>query len=358
MQPECSVWRIEICYSFRQEAPGNVVDCEFTGEMAMKTETDISATTCGNCRSPMPAGLRFCRNCGFRLGEGSAEYTETVRFQNAPPGTLPGNSSPNSGPYGFPGGPMTVAPRCGVGRRRGRMSGTTWMFIGLLIFFIAAAGFTRIVKQIPRIPRGGVATVAAPRSYAGVNDFETYENRGVTFANVEPPGSPADKAGLVGGDIITTVDGQPVHSDDEMMEILRRIPIGKTVDVIYIRDGETKTTKLTTISKQDSDRLNQEFAARPQGRGRFGFDDDATERVPIPGTNMFGVRVDDISPSLPADMAGIKNGDIIIEFDGVPIRTVEELKSRVPRAIPYDTINVVVMRGNERLEIPVKMGKK
>jgi S1-C subfamily serine protease len=164
-------------------------------------------------------------------------------------------------------------------------------------------------------------------------------------------------AGLVGGDIITTVDGQPVHSDDEMAEIMRRIPIGKTVDVIYLRDGETKNTKMTTISREEMDRLNKEFKARPQGRGRFGFDDDETERVPIEGTKIFGVRVDDVSPSLPADMSGIKNGDVIIDFDGVPIRTPEELSSRVTRAIPYETIKVVVMRGTERLEIPVKMGK-
>jgi S1-C subfamily serine protease len=303
----------------------------------------------------MPKELRFCRNCGFRLGEGTAEYTETVRFQNAPPGALPGNSAGNSGPYGFAGGPMAVAPRGGIGKRRSRMSGTTWMFIGLLIFFITAAGFTAVVKQVRRNLPVRVS-VNAPRSYAGVNSFDTTEG-GVTFENVEPPGGPADIAGLVGGDIITTVDGQPVHSDDEMMEIMRRLPIGKTIDIVYIRDGETKNTKLTTISKAEFDHLARVFRDRPEGRGRFGYDNDRTELVPIPGTKMFGVRVDRISPSLPADMAGIKGGDIIVEFDGVPIRTEEELSSRIFRAIPYATINVVVMRNGERVEIPVKMGK-
>lgn len=243
-------------------------------------------------------------------------------------------------------------------RRRRRMSGMTWMFLGLVIFFIAAGVFTSIVNTIRDNVHVQIAQ-PAPRSYAGVDEFDTIEgNGGVTFANVEPPGGPADKAGLVGGDIITTVDGQPVHSDDEMMEILRRVPIGKTVDVVYIRDGETKNTKLTTMSEEDSDRLSEEFDSRPQGKGRFGFDDDQTERVPIPGTKMFGVRLNDVSPSLPADMAGIKNGDIVIEFDGVPIRTVGELKARVPRAIPYSTIKVVVIRDGERVEIPVKMGKQ
>ena len=64
-----------------------------------------------------------------------------------------------------------------------------------------------------------------------------------------------------------------------------------------------------------------------------------------------------VSASMPADMAGIKEGDIVIEFDGVPIRTTEELLSRIRRAVPYSTVKVVVLRGEERIEIPVKMGK-
>jgi membrane-associated protease RseP (regulator of RpoE activity) len=324
--------------------------------MSMNPEMDGAVTTCGNCHSPMPKELRFCRNCGFRLGEGVAEYTETVRFQDVPAGTFAGNSA-NSFPHGA-GGAIAVSSGRKQRKRRRRMSGMTWMFLGLLIFFIAAAAFTAIKSPHNPIVRIG-RPAPPPRSYFGVDGFETTDgDSGVTFANVEPPGSPADMAGLVGGDIITTADGQPVHSRDEMLEILRRTPIGKTIDIVYIRDGQTKNTKLTTFSEEDSARLSRDFAGRSVGRGRFGFDDDNTERVPIPGTQMFGVRLDDVSPSLPADMAGIKNGDIIIEFDGVPIRTPEELTSRVRRAIPYQTINVVLMRGGERLEIPVKMGKQ
>jgi len=314
---------------------------------------DAATTTCGNCRSPMPRELRFCRNCGFRLGEGSAEYTETVRFQNAPPGTFPGNSSANF-PHGFAGGPMSVSPGGQLRKRRRRMSGMTWIFVCLLIFFITGGVFSSIIK----FSRGVHVQFAqaAPHSYAGVDDFDTTDG-GVTFGEVWPAGSPADKAGLVGGDIITTVDGQPVHSDDEMTELLRGIPIGKTVDVVYLRDGETKNTKLTTISKAELDQLGSAFDGRPEGRGRFGYDQSESKRVEIPGTKMFGVRLDDVSPSLPADMAGIKQGDIVIEFDKIPIRTPEELVARVRRAKPYETIDVVVMRGAERQTIPVKMGK-
>jgi S1-C subfamily serine protease len=234
------------------------------------------------------------------------------------------------------------------------------MFIGLLIFFITAGALTALVKQIPRVvrtARGGVSTVAAPRASAGVDKFETADGDiGATFKSVRA-GAPADKAGLVGGDIITTIDGVSVHSDDDMTDILRQTPIGKPVDVVYIRDGETKNTKLTRISEEELEQLEQAFIHRPEGLGRFGYDDDETERVEIPGTKIFGVRLDEIEPSLPADMAGIKNGDIVIEFGGIPIRTPEEFRSRVRRAIPYKPVDVVIMRDGERLTIPVKLGK-
>jgi C-terminal processing protease CtpA/Prc len=302
----------------------------------------------------MPKQLRFCRNCGYRLGEGTAEYTETVRFQDFPPGTLPGHG-PDPSFHGAAGGPMSVSPGGKIRRRRGRMSGMTWMFLGLLIFFIVAAGFTAIIKPI----RQNIVQIRQSipsRSYAGVNSFDTTDG-GVTFNNVEPD-SPADKAGLVGGDIITTVDGQAIHTDDEMMDLLGRTPIGKTMDVVYVRDGETKNTKLTTISKAELDHLARQFRDRPAGLGQFGYDDDQVERVEIPGTKIFGVRLDEILQSRAADLAGVKAGDIVIEFDGIPIRTPEEFRWRVRRALPYSTIKLLVMRAGERLEIPVKMGKQ
>jgi serine protease Do len=233
----------------------------------------------------------------------------------------------------------------------------TWMFLGLLIFFIAAGAFTAIITPLRRGINVGIVKMVSPRSYVGVNSFDTTDG-GVTFDDVEPPGGPADKAGLVGGDVITTFDGQVVHDEDQIRDLLGQTPIGKTVDVVFIRDGETKTTKMTTVSKEEFDRLVKDFRVRPEGKGQFGYETDDSERVPIPGTKIFGVRLDQISQSRPADLAGIKKGDIVTEFNGVPIRTPEELHSQVLRALPYSTVRVVVLRGTEQLEIPVKMGKQ
>src|SRR6266545_3356273 len=184
--------------------------------MPLNSGVNPSVTTCSNCHTPMPRELRFCRNCGFRLGEGLAEYTETVRFQNQRPPSVSGNGAASSQPfattYGLSGGPIAVSGGGQLNKRRRRMSGMTWMFLALLIFFIGAGAFTALVTPIRRGVNVGIVKISPPRSYAGVNSFDT-TNGGVTFDNVEPPGSPADKAGLVGGDVITTFDGRIVHSE-------------------------------------------------------------------------------------------------------------------------------------------------
>lgn len=328
-------------------------------EMPFEPRTDPNVTTCANCRSPMPSGLRFCRNCGFRLGEGSAEYTETVRFQNGhqaagfAAGFRPTSEQQPLATTHLPGGmPQTT----GKSKKRCKMSGMTKIFLALVAFFLVAGLFTALFSPARRNAGGrGVVINPAPQSFFGVSGFEDVEG-GVTFQNVEPPGSPADTAGLVGGDIITTYDGQRAEDEDRMRELLTGTPVGKTVDVVYIRDGETKTTQLTTISKQEADKLTSAFRRRPEGQGQFGYDNG--ERVAVPGTKIFGVQLGRILQSRPADLAGLMPGDILVEFDGVPIRTVDELDSRIHRALPYTTVEVVVMRGAEKLTIPVKMGKR
>ena len=88
----------------------------------------------------------------------------------------------------------------------------------------------------------------------------------------------------------------------------------------------------------------------------MGIDDQET--VELPGTKLHGARLGTVQASLPADMAGLKGGDVVIEFGPTPIRTAEELNYRIQAAVPYETVVIKVMRGSELLEIPVRMGRR
>jgi len=295
----------------------------------------------------MPKEMRFCRNCGNRLGEGPAEYTQTVLLPNSPKTNArftPGYTAP-----------MMSAHSCSMPyRRRKRLGGMAPIVIVIAVVFVAGGALSMLRKAGQNIQT--IVSTAVDRSYFGVDGFENTEG-GVTFGNVEPPDSPADKAGLVGGDVITTFDGVTIEDEDQMMNLLRRTPPHKTVDVVFIRDGVTKTTQLTTISQAEFNQLQRTFERRPQGQARLGFDLGDAHRVEIPEMKIYGVRLDDFNSSGPAALAGLEKGDIVTQLNDTPIRTVSEFVARIHRTIPYTTVKLTIVRAGQKLEIPVKLGK-
>jgi membrane-associated protease RseP (regulator of RpoE activity) len=309
---------------------------------------DSGSIACSQCGAPMPSGMRFCRACGNRLGEGPAEYTETVRLPNAQ-GTGPQYSNYTPA-FTAPIQKQTVSGF--PAKRKRRLSGMTWVFIVIAFFFMFGGVMSLIKKGVRNRPN---VTINIPgRTFLGVNDFANVPG-GVTFNVVTPPGSPADKAGLVGGDIITSFDGHAVKDDDDFRELLRQTPVGKTVEVIYLRDGETKKTQLTTMSESEFNGL--QAASRNQPRGKFGYEEGRVTKIANPETKTYGMRLDYLDDNGPARLFGLKVGDVITEFDGVPIRTREELLSRVRRAQPLIPIEITVVRDGQTLKIPVTMGR-
>ena len=66
------------------------------------------------------------------------------------------------------------------------------------------------------------------------------------------PGSPAEKAGLARGDIISKVDGEAVTSSQQLRGLIGRHAIGEAVTITYLRDGKTLTAKPVTEKSSDA----------------------------------------------------------------------------------------------------------
>jgi S1-C subfamily serine protease len=332
---------------------------------AQSTGAEFHSTECPNCHAQLPRGMRFCRACGYRLGEGLDEYVETVRLNSrAKPGARPAAAEQQPGAATNPFQPqawgamapqaagqpsLTVSAKFAKGGRK--MHWMIWVIIAVIVISVMGGG---LLTPFALRNRGGTsASRNAARSYFGVTGFKSADG-GAFIEYAYPPGGPADKAGLVGGDVVISFDGQPVKSDNDMTKLLAATPVGKTVDVVFLRDGQTRTTKVTTISREEFGRLDDAFDDREdKGYLKEGTDID---RVIVPGMNIYGVRLNRIGKSGPADLAGLKDGDIVIEFDGIPTRTRRELEKRIERAQPYSTVMVVVIRDGQRMEIPVKVG--
>jgi len=96
------------------------------------------------------------------------------------------------------------------------------------------------------------------------------------------------------------------------------------------------------------------------GRGGLGVAiQDVTEQLAesfdFEGTE--GALVGDVTKDGPAERAGIRSGDIIVQYDGKPVKDVNQLRFAVAATVPGSTVDVEVVRGGEKQTIKVKVGE-
>lgn len=134
---------------------------------------------------------------------------------------------------GFSGGPLVDASGCIVGINT---SGPRNMVLA-----IPTSTVNRVVDGLlekGRIARGylglGMQPVLLPDTLK--NTLNLHTNGGVIVVNVEPNG-PADRAGVLIGDVLLSLDGTPVSDTGDVQVILGPEGVGKTVNVQLIRGG-------------------------------------------------------------------------------------------------------------------------
>ena len=76
------------------------------------------------------------------------------------------------------------------------------------------------------------------------------------------------------------------------------------------------------------------------------------------GSETPGLRLTGVSPGSPADSAGLKAGDVIVEFDGKPVKDLYEYSDALYAHEPGDEVSIVVVRDGKRLTLKVKLGKR
>jgi membrane-associated protease RseP (regulator of RpoE activity) len=339
---------------------------------------NADVVNCPSCGAALIAGLRFCRMCGYRLGEGLDEYVPTQRLDGngpqpfAPPRPSTDPFAPRQTWGAAPIQPVRPFGAASPGRQEGatgslwsracsaKRGGLTWLWIMIALMIVLSVGGAALKSAI-RAARGGAGgggDVAVANSLLKeADEFDTADGGGAMLRGLAGPGTSLEAAGLVGGDTIISFDDHPVRTRDDIRKLIAAAPVGKAVKVVYIHDGETKETILTTTGIEGF-RGMETLGTRPGGRGVLDVDFDNGDRVRVPGTNIYGVQLDDVNRNGPADIAGLKDGDIVITFGGKPIRTAGDLRYRAGAATPGEVVDVVVMRDGHQVTIPVKMGRQ
>ncbi|MGH7857241.1 MAG: DegQ family serine endoprotease, partial [Candidatus Binatia bacterium] len=203
-----------------------------------------------------------------------------------------------------------------------------------------------IVEQLRtkgKVVRGwlGVATQEVDEDLA--ESFGLEKARGALVSDVRR-GSPADDGGIARGDVIVAYDGKPVASSAELPAAVAATPPGERVEVEVVRNGEKKTLEI------EVGEMPVDVAARPAEGGAEGdlglavgpVTPDLAGRLDLPDAG--GVVVRAVRPGSPADEAGIRPGDVILEVDREEVESVEDFAETV-RGSDRKSVLFLVQRG-------------
>src|SRR5215470_9038578 len=173
---------------------------------------------------------------------------------------------------------------------------------------------------------------------------------GVVIENVQA-GSPAEKAGLKGGDVVTSVNGHPVKAGNDLVNPIAEAPIGSKVKLTYMRD---RVQKEATVEVGDRVRVFPDRAGRIEGQGpaeagptEFGLHveeltPERGKRVGVEGQK--GVVVTEVEPASFAEDLGLGRGDVITEINRTSINSVDDYRKAVSHLKTGDDITFRVLR--------------
>ena len=217
---------------------------------------------------------------------------------------------------------------------------------------VAINVYNQLIQQ-GRVTRGSIGV--SFQEELGTNSITLKElgaPNGVVIMGVEP-GSPAEKAGLKGGDVITSVNGQSIKTGNDLVNPIAQAPIGSKVKIGYVRDRQAKEA---TAVVEDRTRVFPNTASRQSDSpnddqpAEFGLrvenlTPDRASRVGMEGQK--GVLVVDVDPASFGDDLGFARGDLIAEVNRQPVNSVAEYKTVVSKLKPGNNVVFKVLRGQE-----------
>ncbi len=143
--------------------------------------------------------------------------------------------------------------------------------------------------------------------------------KGALVGTVEK-GTPAEKAGLRAGDVVTGINGAPIFGASELRNRVGLSPVGTTMELTVLRGNDTKKVKITVGKSPDAPQL-------------ASLEEPATTREAVKGATFEdagkGVTVTDVEQGSPAFQAGLRAGDVVVGVNRKTVKSADELKKEL-----------------------------
>ncbi len=177
--------------------------------------------------------------------------------------------------------------------------------------------------------------------------IKTPEDKGAVVINVFKD-SPAQRAGIRTGDVITSVERQEVESKEEFDTILSKYRIGDTIRMISSGEKGARTSLLKIT----------DFPYKSFSYEKLGLEIskiDSSIFSTILGPKRSGVVITGIRPSGPADRIGLEKGDIINQINNMNIENVNDYSKLLPNLQSKNHVFMVITRGRYMYRLTMEL---
>ena len=197
-----------------------------------------------------------------------------------------------------------------------------------------------------RVSRGRIGVQIAPVTKEVAESIGLGKAQGVLVRGVEE-GSPAEKAGIEAGDIITRFDGKPIEKPADLPRAVGNTKPGSQVALTVFRRGATKDLKVTVaeIEPEKVAEAAPEKKAPVAKIAHLGLSlSDLSEAQKKEARVRSGVRVDAAVDA--AARAGIREGDLILAVANTEVSSVQVFESLMARIDKSRPVSVLIRRGD------------
>jgi serine protease Do len=213
-----------------------------------------------------------------------------------------------------------------------------------IAFAIPASTVNSVVTQLKdkgQVMRGWIGVQIQPVTKDIADSLGLKSTDGALVAEPQA-GSPAEKAGIKSGDVITAVNGEKIQNARELARRIGTMAPNTSVKLSLLQKGSEKTVTLTLGELPRDPKMASQDRESPGDDGaRLGL--QLAPANSVAGGSSEGVVVTDVDPNGPAAERGFKTGDVILEVGGKTVSSPADVRKALADA-RSDGKRTVLMR--------------
>ena len=308
-----------------------------------------------------PFGLQETVTHGMISATGRQVSDEREEFFQTDTAINPGNS----------GGPLInlrgeiIAINTAIGNYSG--SGT-WQGVGFAIPANVARRAMESIITTGRVSRGYLGVVIQDLTPELAEEFGLPAGAGGAAVSNTTPGSPAEKAGMQGGDVIVEFNSKPVQSIRDLLRLVSSVPVGSDVKIKVIRKKQPEVLTATILEQPDNffghnnQTPGQQQPPQQTPQAQPTPDDDLQGDHPLAGI-VVGPIPDSLRPMLPDNVQGVvvvqvdreaasarvlRPRDVIEQVRQQPVSTPDDFVRLAKEVQPGERVMLSISRGRSR----------